>query len=149
MVALIVADRGLLVLALAPPFEGAGRILGCLFEMEGMIAGVQSLGARETQHFYRAATALARAAFRRDDLAMLARFRRAGEHGERASAVTVHLRAQQLEGVRRAILRIAPVGAVSLPRRNGQDVGPHRAGDPCREFLGTERRLEQQEVSGC
>ena len=113
------------MLALAPPFEGAGRIVRRLFEMEWMVAGVQPLGSRETKNLHRPATALAWASFRGDDLAMLARLRRARPHGERTSAVTVHLRAQQLEGVCRAILRIAPVGAVSLPRRNGQDVGPH------------------------
>src|SRR5712692_3346960 len=138
MIARIVADRGLFVLALAPPFDRVLGILRRFLVMERVIAGMQSLRAGEPQHFHGALTALARASFRRDDLAMLARFRRARAHGERAPAVTVHLRAQQLEGVRGTILRIASVGAVPLPSGYGQDVGPHRACDPSREFLRAE-----------
>ncbi len=35
-----------------------------------------------------------------------------------------------------------------LPSGYGQDVRPHRACDPSREFLRAELRLEEQEVSG-
>src|SRR6266566_767223 len=148
MVARIVADRGLLVLTLAPPLDRVLRILGCFLVMERVIPGVQGLGSPQAQHFHRALTALAWASFRCDDLARLARFRRARAHGERAPAVTVHLGAKQLEGVRGTILRIASVGAVSLACGHGQDVRPHRARDPGGEFLRAERRLEEQEVSG-
>src|SRR2546425_2601079 len=130
MVARIVADRGLFVLALAPPLDGVLRILGRFLVMERVTPVVQGLGSGQAQHFHRALTALAWAPFRRDDLAMLARFRRARAHGKRAPAVTVYLGAKQLEGVRGTILRVASVGAVPLPGGYGQDVRPHRVRDP-------------------
>src|SRR5262249_43728668 len=97
MIAAVVAEIGLFLLALRPPLDRLFGVLGRLFVMEGMIAGAQRPGFGERQQLSGAEPELARAAFGRDDLAMLSGLggRRSGEEG--TATVRVGLHAQQLE----------------------------------------------------